>query len=210
MTAAQVRMKYNNHSDMIDSSMLYPGQVWQACVMAFNSTEDTVSETCSNTVTIFSAECSNDAGCGSGVECIGGYCFQKEGRFVIQNSTGANLTIIDKTGQVAFRGSTNAWPACRDGVPAGGFQIQNKTGDIVMWVSPTNGSTCYNSYTANLGINPAIPTSLEGGAGCLGDNFFVRNDTNNVTCFTDEANGNYIWLKAARNVVYDVGEIDEM
>lgn len=142
-----------------------------------------------------SGGCLNDGDCGSGFECIGQHCFSKEGRFVIQNVTGDNLTIIDKYGTMAIRGE---WVSnCKTPAPDGSFQIQNKTNNVIYWISPQNGSMCaYNSTSISQQVSLTGASGMDtggdnvcgrgGGQGGTKHSFRVQNQTNNVTCITDE------------------------
>lgn len=132
-------------------------------------------------------DCADDSECAAGSECLSYYCFSKEGRFVVQNVTGDNLTLIDQFGNFAIRGELIK--SCVTPAPASSFQIQNATDDVIYWISPENGSLCSYSDNDIDSENQCGTASgqMEATDTCAASNAFrLQNESCNITCITDE------------------------
>lgn len=134
-------------------------------------------------------ECDVDGDCKTGQQCIGGFCFYQRGRFVIQNSTGDNLTFVDRSGRWAVRG--NFTQLCTNPAPAGSFKIVNQSDDAMFWVHPSDGWICLNGgrtiHATTLDTYPEVLLATP--------RFRITNDTNNLSIICSEVSGvNNAWL----------------
>ncbi|MBN1157688.1 DUF2341 domain-containing protein [Candidatus Woesearchaeota archaeon] len=123
-------------------------------------------------------ECVDDLWCSDGSQCISNYCFLTQGRLIIQNSTPENITVIDKTGRMAIRGTLTE--SCSKNPTDGNyFYIRDSSDNPVAWINSTNGNMC-------------IDGSLSENQGTIssdGDDFIVQNETGTAVMYIDGATG---------------------
>ena len=109
--------------------------VWNCSVTPYDGYENGTS--LMDSVVIL-GDCSVDDDCPSG-ECISNYCISNPGQFVVKNSSGNRIAIIDNTGRMIITGiltqSCVATPETND------FIIQTTSG-VAAWIDGASGNLC--------------------------------------------------------------------